>query len=143
LYLNHQTLKDKKLSVADICKVAREVLIQNDGITDVVNLHELSVANLNDYQKTLYQNGNHAKRSGDIQMVTAPGWIGGTTPATHGSPHNYDTHIPFLMMGWGVKRGETFSRTAVADTAPTIAALLKILEPTGNVGRVIGDALKK
>jgi hypothetical protein len=46
-------------------------------------------------------------------------------------------------MGWGIKHGETFNRTAVADTAPTIAALLKILEPSGNIGRVIEDVMKK
>jgi predicted AlkP superfamily pyrophosphatase or phosphodiesterase len=143
IYLNHQTLATKKMEVGDVFKVVRKVMIDYNGIADVINLHDLGQANLNDYLLTLYKNGNHAKRSGDLQIVTEPGWISGTTTATHGAPYNYDTHIPLLFMGWGIKPGETFSRTAVADTAPTLAALLKILEPSGNIGRVIEDVMKK
>ncbi len=143
LYLNHATLDAKKIEVEDVCKVVRKTLLNFDGIADVINLHDLGNANLNDYLLTLYKNGNHAKRSGDIQMVTEPGWISGTVTATHGSPYNYDTHIPLLFYGWGITPGETFSRTSVADTAPTVAALLKILEPSGNTGKVIEDVMKK
>jgi predicted AlkP superfamily pyrophosphatase or phosphodiesterase len=143
LYLNHVTLDAKKIEVDDVCKVVRKTLLNFDGIADVINLHDLGNANLNEYLLTLYKNGNHAKRSGDIQMVTEPGWISGTITATHGSPYNYDTHIPLLFYGWGITPGETFSRTSVADTAPTVAALLKILEPSGNTGKVIEDVMKK
>ncbi|MEZ4904548.1 MAG: hypothetical protein R2822_23780 [Spirosomataceae bacterium] len=75
--------------------------------------------------------------------MTEPGWMSSSIAATHGSPYNYDTHIPLLFYGWGIKAGETFSRTSVADTAPTLAALLKILEPSGNIGHIIEDVLKK
>lgn len=143
LYLNHATLDSKKIEVEEVCKVVRKTLLNFDGIADVINLHDLGNANLNEYLLTLYKNGNHAKRSGDIQMVTEPGWISGTITATHGSPYNYDTHIPLLFYGWGITPGETFSRTSVADTAPTLAALLKILEPSGNTGKVIEEVMKK
>ncbi|WP_428658770.1 alkaline phosphatase PafA [Runella sp.] len=143
LYLNHATLEAKKIEVEDVCKVIRKTLIDYDGIADVLNLHDLGNANINDYLLTLYKNGNHAKRSGDIQLVMEPGWMSGTVTATHGAPYNYDTHIPLLFYGWGITPGETFSRTAVADTAPTVAALLKILEPSGNIGKVIEDVMKK
>jgi predicted AlkP superfamily pyrophosphatase or phosphodiesterase len=142
-YLDHKILKEKKIGVEDVYEVLRPVLLNYDGIADVVNLHELSEANLNNYLKTLYQNGTHAKRSGDIQIVTEPGWIASSITATHGAPYNYDTQIPLLLMGWGIKPGETFKRTSVADTAPTLAALLKILAPSGNVGLVIEDVFKK
>lgn len=142
-YLNHQTLLAKKITVNEVHQVIRDVLLRFDGIADILNLHDLSHANLNDYLLTLYKNGHHAKRSGDIQLVTEPGWMAGPIAASHGTPYNYDTHIPLLFYGWGIKPGETFSRTAVADTAPTIAALLKILEPSGNIGRVIEDVMRK
>ncbi len=143
IYLNHATLEAKKLEVADVCKVIRKRLLDFEGIADVINLHDLSNANINDYLLTLYKNGTHVKRSGDIQMVIEPGWMSGSSAATHGAPYNYDTHIPLLFYGWGIKSGETFGRTSVADTAPTLAALLKILEPSGNIGKVIEDVMKK
>ncbi len=142
-YLDHDLLGKKNIAVKDIVAAIRPALLKFDGIADVLNTHDLSNANLNDYLLTLYKNGTHAKRSGDVQIVTEPGWMSSTIAATHGAPYNYDTHIPLLFMGWGIKPGETFSRTSVADTAPTLAALLKILEPSGNIGRVIEDVMKK
>ena len=143
-YLNHNVLAEKKISVPDVCNVVRQTLKDVDGVADVVNLRDLHNANLNDYLLALYKNGTHAKRSGDIQIVTEPGWFSGRlTGTTHGAPYNYDTHVPLLFYGWGIKAGETFDRTSVADTAPTVSALLKILEPSGNVGKVIEDVMKK
>lgn len=142
-YLNHDLLKSKNIEIKEVVAAIRPTLLKFDGIADVLNTHDLPNANLNDYLLALYKNGIHAKRSGDIQIVTEPGWMSSSIAATHGAPYNYDTHIPLLFYGWGIKPGETFSRTAVADTAPTLAALLKILEPSGNIGRVIEDVLKK
>ncbi|MBB3839468.1 putative AlkP superfamily pyrophosphatase or phosphodiesterase [Runella defluvii] len=142
-YLNHDLLKQKNLSVDKIVEAIRPTMLDFDGIAEVLNTHDLSNANINDYLLTLYKNGTHAKRSGDIQIVTEPGWMSSSIAATHGAPYNYDTHIPLLFFGWGIKPGETFSRTAVADTAPTVAALLKLLEPSGNIGHIIEDVMKK
>ncbi len=143
-YLNHQTLSDKKISVEDVTKIARQLFLSTNGVADIINLNDLGKANLNDYLLTLYKNGTHAKRSGDIQIVTEPGWFAGRlTGTTHGAPYNYDTHVPLLFYGWGIQKGETFERTSVADTAPTVAAMLKILEPSGNVGKVIEAVMKK
>ncbi|QDK81667.1 alkaline phosphatase family protein [Spirosoma sp. KCTC 42546] len=141
-YLNHELLQTKKISVNDVYLAIRGVILNTDGVADVLNLHELRTANLNDYQLTLYKNGTHAKRSGDIQLVIEPGWMAGSIAASHGGPYAYDTHIPLLFYGWGVKAGETFNRTVVADTAPTVSALLKILEPSGSVGNVIEPLIK-
>lgn len=142
-YLNHDLLKQKNLSVDKIVEAIRPTMLDFDGIAEVLNTHDLSNANINDYLLTLYKNGTHAKRSGDIQIVTEPGWMSSSIAATHGAPYNYDTHIPLLFFGWGIKPGETFNRTAVADTAPTVAALLKLLEPSGNIGHIIEDVMKK
>jgi predicted AlkP superfamily pyrophosphatase or phosphodiesterase len=136
-YLNYETLRKKKITVNDVYLAIREVILDANGVADVLNLHELGTASLNDYQLTLYKNGTHAKRSGDIQLVIEPGWMAGPIVASHGGPYTNDTHIPLLFYGWGIKPGETVDRTAVADTAPTLSALLKILEPNGSVGNVI------
>lgn len=136
-YLNHETLQANKISIEQVLQVIRPTLLNFEGIADVINGHDLANANLNNHLLNLYKNSNHAKRSGDIQLVTEPGWMSGQIAATHGSPYNYDTHIPLLFYGWGVSAGETLGRTHVEDTAPTLAALLKILEPSGNIGKPI------
>jgi hypothetical protein len=48
-----------------------------------------------------------------------------------------------LWFGWGVNKGETTEHTYISDIAPTLAMLLKILEPNGSVGKPIQAVLKK
>ncbi len=143
LYLNKATLKDKKIKVADVYEVVRETLLPMPGIADVINLDALGESHLNSYQLELYKNVSNAKRSGDIQFVLQSGWFAGrSTGTSHGSPYNYDTHVPLLFYGWGIPKGETLRRTSIADIAPTVAALLHILAPSGTVGNPIPEALK-
>ncbi|MCA6483765.1 MAG: alkaline phosphatase family protein, partial [Chitinophagaceae bacterium] len=59
----------------------------------------------------------------------------------HGSPFQYDTHIPLLWYGWGIKKGSSNKMVYMTDIAPTVAALLRIQAPYGNVGNVLDDAL--
>jgi arylsulfatase A-like enzyme len=46
-------------------------------------------------------------------------------------------------MGWGIKHGSTNRLTTMSDIAPTLAALLHIQEPNGNIGLPIEEVLKK
>lgn len=145
VYLNNALLKEKKVSVADVYQVLRDALLPVQGIADVINLKDIGRAPLNTYQLEMYKNNINAKRSGDIQLIVQPGWFAAsyTTGTDHGTPYNYDTHVPFLLYGWGVNKGETLRRTTIADIAPTISALLHILPPSGNVGNPVEEALKK
>jgi predicted AlkP superfamily pyrophosphatase or phosphodiesterase len=144
LYLDHDLLKKKKITLAEATNVVREAALKVPGIADVVDLSDMGKAPLNTYQLELYKNNVNAKRSGDIQVLSQPGWFYGTSTGTsHGTPHNYDTQVPFVMFGWGIKKGETLRRTSVLDIAPTISSLLHILPGSGNVGNAVEEALKK
>ncbi|MBD2699193.1 alkaline phosphatase family protein [Spirosoma sp. BT702] len=143
LYLNRSVLAKKKLTVDAVHTVVRDALLPMPGIADVLNLKSMSTSNLNSHILELYKNMTHAKRSGDIQLIPEPGWIeNGGTGTNHGSPYHYDTHVPFVLFGWGVTKGETLRYTTIADIAPTIANLLHILPPSGTVGNAVHEALK-
>jgi hypothetical protein len=45
-------------------------------------------------------------------------------------------------MGWGIKHGTTNRYIRMSDISPTLAALLHIELPNGNVGAVIGEVIK-
>lgn len=144
LYLDHALLKEKKVTTAQVFDVIREVLLPVAGVADVINLTDMGRAPLNTYQLELYKNNVNAKRSGDIQIITQPGWFyGSATGTSHGTPYNYDTQVPFVLFGWGINKGETLRRTSVSDIASTIASLLHILPPSGNIGNPVEEALKK
>ncbi|KQS31497.1 alkaline phosphatase PafA [Dyadobacter sp. Leaf189] len=145
IYFNKAVLKEKKITVEDAYQLLRNTVLSADGIADIINLRDIGKAPLNTYQLELYKNNINAKRSGDLQLILQPGWFASSfgTGTDHGTPYNYDTHVPFLLYGWGVNKGETLKRTTIADIAPTIAALLHILPPSGNVGNPVEEALKK
>jgi len=91
-----------------------------------------------------------AGRSGDLFIVPKPYWLLDGTPAGktrsygtgHGTPYNYDQHVPILLMGYGIQPGEYFREVTPADIAPTLASLCGItLAPRD--GHVLAEALSK
>ena len=69
-------------------------------------------------------------------VTLKPFWYwAGTTYATHGSPHDYDAHVPVLFAGAGIKPGRYDDFARVVDMAPTLAALLGVppMEPLDGV----------
>jgi predicted AlkP superfamily pyrophosphatase or phosphodiesterase len=104
----------------------------------------ISLANLPEEYKEMFQKGYNHKLAGDVQLIYKPGYFFGfnATGTTHGSMFPYDSHIPLLWMGWGVKQGLLYRNVYMSDIAGTIAALLKIQMPSGNVGKVIHELIK-
>lgn len=78
----------------------------------------------------------HPDVSGDVQYATRPFWMFGTSVSTHGSPYEYDTHVPILVWGpaW-VQPGARSVRVETADIAPTLARLLRVPAPPASEGR--------
>jgi arylsulfatase A-like enzyme len=60
----------------------------------------------------------------------------GSSAATHGSPHRYDTHVPMLFYGpaW-MTPGRRDVPVEVADLAPTLAQILGIPPPSASEGK--------
>lgn len=89
-------------------------------------------------------------RSGDMFVMQKPYWlVSGATAGNareygtgHGTPYNYDQHVPILFMGYGIQPGEYHGVVTPADIAPTLASLCGItLAPRD--GRVLAEALAK
>ena len=94
--------------------------------------------------------GYFAGRSGDLFIVPKAYWLLDNTPAgekrdygtNHGTPYNYDQHVPILLMGTGIRHGEYFEAVTPADIAPTLATLCGVTLPMRD-GRVLAEALQK
>ena len=77
------------------------------------------------------------ERSGDVFYQPKPFWIDFTYGTTHGSPYNYDTHVPLLWFGAGVPVGRHSERVGVDDLAPTLSRRLGLAAPPRSEGRVL------
>ena len=81
-------------------------------------------------------NGFNSIRSGDIFFELPPVYYLGKNiaEATHGTSYSYDTHMPMIFFGYGVKSETNNTSVFICDIAPTIADILKITEPSGCIG---------
>lgn len=70
----------------------------------------------------------HQFHPGDVDLVITltPMSITHPTAATHGSPYDYDSHVPIIFYGAGVKPGVHSSFVRTVDIGPTLAALLGV-----------------
>lgn len=144
IYLNREVMAKRNLTIDEVTETLKAVLSQKEGIYSVVNLADGNVNSVPEYYQKKLTNLYNPKRSGEIMILPEPAWFeGGLKGTTHGTMYTYDTHTPLLFFGWGINHGETVRPTYISDIAPTVAMLLKILEPNGSIGTPIQEVLKK
>ena len=88
--------------------------------------------------------GFDPERNGDLIIVQKQYYYIGDSsdPTSHATPYPYDTHVPVILMGRGVKSGMYQRPATPADIAPTLSVLLGIKEPDRSQARVLKEALR-
>jgi hypothetical protein len=82
------------------------------------------------------------ERGGDVEVLFEPYWMSSTSGTTHGTPYSYDTHIPLMVMGPGIRPGRYDRPVVLNDLAPTLATLLEIETPSGSSGEPLLEILQ-
>lgn len=141
--INYQIYLNRNIPTADVKNVEQEVIEQlllMPAIENAFLLKELPNTPIIATLKTALTNGYNQKLSGDIQFVFKPNWFdGGSKGTTHGLWYPYNSHIPLVWYGWGIKKGHTNRETYMTDVSATLAALLHIQMPNGCIGKVITE----
>ncbi len=151
---NDQIFLNQDLFAGDPKSAGIDLLIATELITNylqsvegVAQVFSKAVLKQGAYNETgikgMMVRGYNFKRSGDIAYQLEPSWISGGGPqgTTHGSAYSYDTHVPILFYGKGIKQGASSSYHAITDIAPTLSVLLKIKFPSGCTGQPISEIL--
>lgn len=146
VHLNNTLIKEKNLDEKAIRAASVKYLRDLEGVAFVTDMDNAAEAAIPARIKERIINGYNYKRSGVIQIVLEPQWYGGSpksTGTTHGNWNPYDSHIPLIWMGWGIKHGTTNRVTNMTDIAATLAGLLHIQEPNGSIGSPITEVLNQ
>ena len=88
---------------------------------------------------------HHPDRSGDIYVAQAPYWFlfdKGPVVAMHGSPWNYDNHVPIIFAGPRIPKGTVHRLVHPMDVAPTVATLLGMSPPAAAEGAALVEVLR-
>lgn len=79
----------------------------------------------------------------EVVVTLRPGHVWGTASyAQHGSPHDYDTHVPLIFHGPHFRAGRYDRFARVVDIAPTLARLAEVVPTEPLHGRVLEEALR-
>lgn len=144
VFLNETKLAELKLDKDLVEQQLCNFLVSIRGITEAYPSRVLKNGAFdgNDL-KTLLQNGYNHKLSGNVCYVCDPAWMDhGNKGTTHGAGYNYDTHVPILFYGTGIKKGESFNYTTITQIAPTICELLRINQPNSTFAEPLNAHFK-
>ena len=138
VFFNRDVIKSKQLDFDNIKQTVVNVLKEDPSVLYACDMAKASTESIPEEVKSRIINGYNRERSGDVVIILKPNFYAhGMKGTDHGAWNSYDTHIPLVFMGWGIKHGATTKQTFMTDIAPTIAALLHVQAPNGCVGKAI------
>ncbi|WP_077034265.1 alkaline phosphatase family protein [Pelomonas sp. KK5] len=135
----------KGLKPDEVYEAAKPLLLKIDGVAAVFTEAQLrgtdtATPYLEQMRKSWYPG-----RAAPVQVVIKRNWLWGSRPvgSSHGTPYDYDTHVPLLAWGpaW-VGRGEVDQPVDMSDVAPTVAKILGVRAPAQAQGKPLPLPLK-
>jgi predicted AlkP superfamily pyrophosphatase or phosphodiesterase len=141
LYLNPKTVAS--LNAGEVRRVAAEAARKLPHIARVFTRDELQRAEgTSDPVGHSVLLGFYGQRWGDLVLLPEPYYMFSAAGTTHSSPYDYDSHVPIIFFGPGIRAGVDYGRVAVNDIAPTLAALFEVEIPSGSSGRILSQVFK-
>lgn len=139
IYLDVKTMGELGLEVAAVERELAAEIMKVPGFSLALTKTDLLAGQVPDTEAARRASRSfHPNRSGNVIVAQDPFWYLASSPngdaTTHGSPHNYDSHVPIMMAGPGIGQGSVKQRVAPADVAPTISAYLGVAPPSGSTG---------
>ena len=144
LYLNKVTIDEQKLTLPIIQKEAADYLMTLPEVSFALTADDLQTYVYEEGIRKTIQNGYHVKRSGDVIISYSSGTIIHPNPnidvemvngTVHGSGYSYDTHVPLIWIGKGIKSGESVRAVNPIDIAPSLSMFLNIPLPSASQGK--------
>ena len=131
---------DSSMNVEDknfATKILKKELIKIPGIDSVATKYDLFNGGQDHISKRL-KNMIHIDKSPDIYLILKKYWIyTSKTGTTHGSPYDYDAHIPLIFATGNTKSSTSDQYIRSIDIAPSVAKILNINYPKDVNGRPI------
>lgn len=133
VYLNRALLQQRELNIDQVEATLAGWLKQQPGVLTAYTRSELlNGLPADDHIGASVRRSFYPERSGDVKIVLKPYYLFSSvlgTGTTHGTPHPYDTHVPLLVYGPGVRPGIRQEAVTPQATATILAHALGIPKP--------------
>lgn len=144
LYLDREKIAAAGLNQVKVEKNIARALSELDGIAEAVAKSTLGEQHGSPIVEMVRRNHNRG-RSGDIYVAQSPYWFlfsKGPVSSMHGSPYRYDTHVPIIFAGPGIRAQKISRLVHPVDVVPSIAALLGMSAPAVAQGLALPEVLE-
>lgn len=139
IYLNHNLIMDKGLSLEKIQNDVATFVMQLRGVSQTVTAESMRGSYFGSGYGRKIQNGFYPRRSGDVVLNLMPEWIEEReqTRSMSGSMYRYDTQVPLIIYGAGCKAQLRNDKIDMTSLAATQAEILGIMAPSAAEGEEI------
>ena len=139
IYLNHNLIMDKGLSLEKIQNDVATFVMQLRGVSQAVTAESMRGSYFGSGYGRKIQNGFYPRRSGDVVLNLMPEWIEEReqTRSMSGSMYRYDTQVPLIIYGAGCKAQLRNDKIDMTSLATTQAEILGIMAPSAAEGEEI------
>ena len=145
LYLDRDAIREAGLDQAAIERFVASQIANVDGVllgvpsTDLIANRLVSTPLIERVRRNY-----HPGRSGDVYVVYKPHWFindfdGLTVSSVHGSPWRYDSHVPIVFAGFGIRPERPSREVHTVDVVSTLAAVVGSSLPAGAVGEPLAE----
>ncbi len=140
VYLNWELIEYKKLDLGEVQRIAARAAAKVPHVFRAYSADQLQNGSVStEAVDTAVRNGFYMPRSADVILVQDPFYLFDAGGTSHSTPFSYDTHVPVIFMGPGIKPGRYFGKITVNDIAPTLSAIVGVTEPSGAMGRILQE----
>ena len=141
IYLNHDLIYEKGLSIADMQHDVATFLMQLRGVSHAISAEAMRNSYFGSGYARKMQNGFYPRRSGDVILNFVPGCIEERDGCVSlsGSLYGYDTHVPLIFYGTGIRPQRISRRVEMTAVTPTLARIAGITEPAASEGEVLEE----
>jgi len=139
IYINHNLVYEKGLSIADVQNEVATFAMQFRGVSHALSSTAMRMSYFGSGYAKKMQNGFYPRRSGDVVVNLMPEWIEvrDNCRSHSGSMYSYDTHVPLIFYGAGIAPQRCDDTVDMTSAAPTTARILGIAEPSASEGKVL------
>lgn len=149
IYLDHALLEKYNLNRSSVANFVADEFQKLEDVKAIFTYEELESEGTINRWHEMVKNGYHPKENGDVIFILEPGYLpkeldkpSAHRGTSHGSAWGYDTHVPILWYGKGVKKQEVFRSVDITDLAATLVRILRVQKMGAMTGSPIEEVLK-
>ena len=139
-YLNQALIAARKLDPETVERIAAQAARGLPHIARVYTRHDIEQGRMQkDEIGAAIDHSYFGGRSSDLYILPEAYYLFEQAGTSHGTPYDYDTHVPLIFFGKGITAGSYARKVAINDVAPTLSSILEVATPSGSVGQILPE----